>query len=177
MTEATMIGKSPVNPWYREPWPWLLMAGPFIVIIAGFVTAWLAFTTSDGLVTDDYYKEGLAVAETLARSERAESLNIAAGVSLSRERMRVRLSGNAQFIPPAELKVMLSHPTRAGLDLILKLKREGDAYWGEMLLPASGHWLVIIEDGAKDWRLMGSMMLPAANETVIGGGDSAKPLS
>jgi len=55
------------------------------------------------------------------------------------------------------------------------LKPEGGVYSGEMLLPASGHWLVMIEDEAKDWRLMGSMMLPAANETVIGGGDSAKP--
>jgi hypothetical protein len=153
------------------------MAGPFIVIVAGFVTAWLAVTSSDGLVTDDYYQKGLAVAETLARSHRAETLGIAAGVSLTREKMKVRLSGNEQFNPPATLKVILSHPTRAGLDRVLVLQREGGAYWGEMLLPASGHWLVMIEDEAKDWRLMGSMMLPAANETVIGGGETAKPQS
>ncbi|MDP1527366.1 MAG: FixH family protein [Rhodocyclaceae bacterium] len=177
MTATSVMSKQPLNPWYREPWPWLLMAGPFIVIIAGLVTAWLAVTTSDGLVTDDYYQKGLAVAETLARSERAESLGVAAGVSLSREKMRVRLSGNEQFNPPPALRVMLSHPTRAGLDRILVLKSEGGVYSGEMLLPASGHWLVMIEDEAKDWRLMGSMMLPAANETVIGGGDSAKPQS
>jgi hypothetical protein len=177
MTISTLIDKQNANPWYREPWPWLLMAGPFIVIIAGFVTAWLAVTTSDGLVTDDYYQKGLAVAETLARSERAEALGIAAGVSLSREKMKVRLNGNAQFVPPPALKVMLSHPTRAGLDRVLVLQREGDVYWGEMLLPASGHWLVMVEDEAKEWRLMGSMMLPAANETVIGGGETAKPQS
>jgi len=74
MTTTTLTAKNKTNPWYREPWPWLLMAGPFIVIVAGIVTAWLAVSTSDGLVTDDYYKEGLAVAETLARSQRAEAL-------------------------------------------------------------------------------------------------------
>lgn len=175
MTATTLLGKQPVNPWYREPWPWLLMALPATSVVVGLAFAWVAVVTNDGLVTDDYYQKGLAVAETLARSERAESHGIAAGVSLSREKMRVRLSGNEQFSPPPALKVMLSHPTRAGMDRILVLKPEGGVYSGEMLLPASGHWLVMIEDEAKDWRLMGSMMLPAANETVIGGGDSAKP--
>ncbi|WP_251864548.1 nitrogen fixation protein FixH [Achromobacter sp. Marseille-Q4962] len=34
----------PAQPWYREPWPWLLMAGPFIVLIGCFITIYLAFT-------------------------------------------------------------------------------------------------------------------------------------
>eukprot|EP01036_Dinobryon_divergens_P015550 gene15550-21074_t len=44
-------------PWYRHRWPWLLMAGPVAVIIAGLVTAWVAFTGADALVVDDYYKQ------------------------------------------------------------------------------------------------------------------------
>lgn len=177
MTATTTLGKQPVNPWYREPWPWLLMAGPFIVIIAGVVTAWLAVTSSDGLVTDDYYKKGLAAGETLAKSQQAERLGITAGVMLAREAMQIRLSASQAFEQPATLSVTLSHPTRAGMDQQLLLKRTGDVYRGEMLLPASGHWLVLVEDEAKTWRIMGSVMLPAAQESVIGGGDSAKPRS
>ena len=26
------------KPWYREPWPWLLMLGPAVVVVAGFIT-------------------------------------------------------------------------------------------------------------------------------------------
>ncbi len=175
MSATTMIGKQPVNPWYREPWPWLLMAGPFIVIIAGLVTAWLAVTSSDGLVTEDYYKKGLAAGETLAKSHQAEKLGITAGVMLTREAMQIRLNATQSFEQPPTLNVTLSHPTRAGMDQQLLLKRSGDVYRGEMLLPASGHWLVLVEDEAKSWRIMGSVMLPAAQESVIGGGDSAKP--
>ena len=29
-----------VQAWYREPWPWLIMAGPLIVVIASMVTVW-----------------------------------------------------------------------------------------------------------------------------------------
>ena len=59
------------NPWYKEPWPWILMAGPAIVIVAGFVTAWLAIISNDGLVTDDYYKQGLALNQRLQRDHDA----------------------------------------------------------------------------------------------------------
>ena len=38
------------KPWYREPWPWLLMAGPAIVVVAGVTTAVIAFRGADGLV-------------------------------------------------------------------------------------------------------------------------------
>lgn len=165
------------NSWYREPWPWLLMAGPFIVIVAGLFTAWLAVTSSDGLVTEDYYKQGQVAGETLARSRHAEALDLRAGLSMVEGGLRVRLSGRFDAPPPA-LLVNLSHPTRAGLDQRARLVREGDVYSGAINLPASGHWIVLIEDEARTWRLMGSVVLPAAAETVIGGGESAtKPSS
>ena len=37
------------------------MAGPAVVIVAGFITAWLAIESNDGLVDDNYYKVGLSV--------------------------------------------------------------------------------------------------------------------
>lgn len=169
MTATTMEKR---NPWYREPWPWLLMAGPVIVIIAGIVTVWLAVRSSDGLVTDDYYKQGQAVGETIARSRHAEELGLTAGLSMTEGGLRVRLAGSFEAFPPA-LLVSLSHPTRAGLDQRARLVREGDGYAGAINLPASGHWIVLIEDEAHTWRLMGSVVLPVAAETVIGGGETA----
>lgn len=165
------------NPWYREPWPWLLMAGPFIVIVAGIVTAWLAVSSSDGLVTEDYYKQGQAAGETLARSRHAVELGLTAGLSMAEGGLRVRLAGSFEA-PPEALLVSLSHPTRAGLDQRARLVREGKIYAGPINLPASGHWIVLIEDELRTWRLMGSVVLPAAAETVIGGGETvARPSS
>jgi hypothetical protein len=170
MTTATTIGNRTTKPWYREHWPWLLMLGPFIVIIAGSVTAWLAVVTSDGLVTEDYYKQGQAAGETLARSRYAEELGIQAGVRLTADSIRVRLGSRSAMPATPALLVTLSHPTRAGMDQQSRLRQDGDVYVGAMHLPASGHWLVLIEDEAKTWRLMGSVVLPAAEEAVIGGG-------
>jgi uncharacterized protein len=68
------------GPWYREPWPWLLMAGPVAAIVAGIATAWIAIVHQDGLVADDYYKEGLAINRTIARHEAAVRLGVVAQV-------------------------------------------------------------------------------------------------
>ena len=38
--------------WYKHRWPWLLMAGPATVLIAGFITMWISFSGADALVVD-----------------------------------------------------------------------------------------------------------------------------
>ena len=156
-------------PWYREPWPWILMAGPVAAVIGGAITAYIAVTHQDGLVAEDYYKRGLAAGTTIARSERAQSLGVVGAVRLMPDRIVVRMSAKSrEFAPPAFVALTLSHPTRAGLDQSADLKRDGDAYSAPFRLPTAGHWLVMLEDDAKSWRLMGNVVLPASGDVVIG---------
>jgi hypothetical protein len=157
------------RPWYREPWPWILALGPFIVVIAACYTAWLAVKTNDGLVTDDYYKKGLSAYQTIARSELATKFGLTAGVRITGDKLSVRLqASDNDFVAPPTLALTISHPTRAGLDQSRVLVRNGDLYQGEVRLPAAGHWLVLLEDESKTWRLMGNVILPANGETWIG---------
>ena len=66
-----MTLKNDNQPWYKDRWPWILIAGPATVVVAGFITLWMAVVSDDGLVTDDYYKQGLAINQTLARANDA----------------------------------------------------------------------------------------------------------
>ncbi len=159
------------TPWYRERWPWILMAGPFVVVVASIYTAWLAYSTSDGLVTDNYYKEGLAVNKTIALSEAAEALGIEARARFTAEGVKVALmaAADSNFPLPKAIQLTLSHPTRAGLDQKATLVLEDGGYVGLFRVPASGHWIALIEDVAGTWRLVGNVMLPAQGEIVIGG--------
>jgi hypothetical protein len=171
--EASIDSRSSA-PWYREPWPWILMSGPFFVVIAALVSAWIALRTSDGLVADDYYKQGLAVGQTLARSEKAAEAGLVAKLRLKVDGATIHLTAHqVDFAMPGALRVTLSHPTRAGLDSEQVLTRQGDAYLGKVRLPAEGHWLILIEDETRTWRLMGSVVLPAAGEVVIGNPEAA----
>ena len=80
------------RPWYREPWQWIIMAPPAAAVVAGMVMLWLAITSYDGLVTDDYYKQGLAINKTLRRDDRASELSYRARVQLSEDSSRVRVN-------------------------------------------------------------------------------------
>ena len=142
------------RPWYREPWPWILMAGPAAVVLAGFATLWLALSSADGLVAEDYYKQGLAVNRVFAREDAAARLGLVATLEPARGELRLRLAGRAA--PPA-LFVHLAHATRAGFDVTLRLARGGDGSYRAALPPAlpAGHWHVSIEDPRREWRLAG----------------------
>lgn len=158
-----------IRPWYREPWPWMLAAGPLLVVIAGFYTAWLAIVSNDGLVTDDYYRKGLSANQTIARSEQASRLGLTAAVRITGNQLSARLQATDQsFVMPPTLTLTISHPTRAGLDQSRVLVRNGAVYSADVRLPAAGHWLVLLEDERKTWRVLGNVVLPANGETLIG---------
>ena len=142
--------ESMTRPWYQEPWPWILMAPPAAAVLAGIATIWIAVASADGLVAEDYYKQGLALNKVIAREEHAHALGITASVQLSRGRIRVRLEGAA---PPA-LFVHLAHRTRAGLDQRLRLARAGESYEAEMAPLAPGAWRAFIEDPQGAWRIV-----------------------
>lgn len=143
------MNPSPIA-WYRHPWPWLLMAGPAAVLVAGGFTTWLAFASADGLVADDYYKQGLAVNRVLAKEEEARRLGVSAEVRIAEGEISVRLAG----AETQALFVQLAHATRSGLDVRLRLAPgPGGVYRAELPQLARGHWQVVIEDARGSWRL------------------------
>ena len=81
------------KPWYRHPWPWILMSGPAAVLVAGSVTMWIAFASADALVAEDYYKQGLAINKRLGREQAARSLGLDASVVFRDGKILVELKG------------------------------------------------------------------------------------
>lgn len=51
--------------WYRQFWPWFLIALPGTVVVASLITIYIAFTHQDPLVDGNYYKHGLTINERL----------------------------------------------------------------------------------------------------------------
>ena len=163
MTPATQDRR----PWYRHHWPWILMAGPGVVVVAGIVTAWIAVTTSDGLVADDYYKQGLAVNQKLARNDAAAAMQLEARLRLAAGRIDLKMSSRTDAPLPARVRVTLAHPTRGGEDRKMALAGDKGVFAGQMAALGPGRWQVVIEDEAGSWRLAGSVQLPDAPEAVF----------
>ncbi|MEF8721229.1 hypothetical protein E4Q23_06725 [Candidatus Accumulibacter phosphatis] len=145
------------GPWYREPWPWLIMLGPAVVIVAGVATAYLAVISNDGLVADDYYKQGLAINQRSERHLRAAELGLEAELILGgdRDRIRVLLRAKEGTPLPATLSLRITHPTRPGFDQSVSMRSEGGGVYGAKLLPIHGRWHLVLEDEQQEWLLAG----------------------
>lgn len=150
------------RPWYAHRWPWLLMAGPAVVVVAGIVTAWIAATTSDGLVADDYYKQGLAINQRLARQDAAAAMQLEARLRLAEGRVELRLAPLPDLV-----SLTLVHPTHGGNDRKVVLAGGQGLYAGPLAGLGPGRWQVVIEDAAGAWRMAGSVQLPDKPEALI----------
>jgi uncharacterized protein len=53
-----------IKPWWNFGYVWLIISGPAIVIVAGFITLYLALSTPDPAV-EDYYRKGIEINKTL----------------------------------------------------------------------------------------------------------------
>jgi hypothetical protein len=139
------------------------MAAPAAAVLGAAITIGLAVQSADGLVAEDYYKQGLAVNQRLARVQTAASLGIGATLEIESDaggaiQARLRVEGVAL---PATLDLRLSHPTRAGLDQRVRLMAAGDnRYVGRVDALAPGRWHAIIEDDGGRWRISGELRLP-----------------
>ncbi|MBI2379246.1 MAG: FixH family protein [Gammaproteobacteria bacterium] len=154
------------QPWHRNPWPWFLLALPLSVILAGGITAYLAYKDADGMVVDDYYKEGLAVNQDLERDRQAQALGMRAALRIENGQLRIRLDGQDR---PAALKLHLEHPTRAELDREWLLSPDaGGEYSAEWPEGLSGRWHVQLSSVPERWRLMGDWTLEPAAELELG---------
>jgi hypothetical protein len=155
MHAAMSVPVPPAQPWYRHRWPWLLIAGPGIVVVAGFVTLWLAIASDDGLVADDYYKRGLAINRVLERTQRAAALGLSATVDVDPSgaaRVALASASRDAAAAPTAIRLVIVHPTRAGLDRRADLVRGPEGvYVGRVAPMAPGRWLVSVE--TDDWRM------------------------
>jgi hypothetical protein len=163
------------KPWYREPWPWALIAGPAAVVVGGGVTIWLAVSSSDGLVADDYYRRGLAINQVLVRDHEAARLGFRARIRvLETGAVEATLTGGAE--PPPVLMLKLVHPTRAGKDRLLRLTRVAPGLYRSQSGPLpSRRRNAVLEDEAGMWRLTGEWAAPSGQplELAPGAGRSS----
>ncbi len=154
--------KVSTKPWYAHRWPWLLMLGPFIVLVAGSYTGWLAFSRPDALVVSDYYKQGKAINQDLRRDRAAANLGL--HFNLRYDPALGRLSGNIDsFNRPRAGKYLLHlvHSTLPEKDILLPVQANEDGVFNIALpMLESSRWQVLLENERRDWRLNGSWSWP-----------------
>jgi uncharacterized protein len=157
----------PVKPWYREPWPWLLMSGPAIVVVAGLITIVLAVRTHDGLVVDDYYKRGLTVNMDLSRDLAAKTAGLHAKTTIDVANKRVTLGLVNAPAALNNLTLTLSRASVVGHDQVITLQRtsrrdEKSVFVGALQPLEPGKWYATLDESSRSWRLITTVIVPDA---------------
>jgi hypothetical protein len=147
------------KPWYREPFVWLLILFPASAVIGGMFTIYIAVTSDDGLVVDDYYKQGLEINRTLERDKAAARYGLDATLHFERQFIHLYLNAHSDYNLPNQIALHFNHHTRSGFDKSVVLERIGDSLY-QAPLPdlIVGAWTVQL--AGDDWRLLKSVRLP-----------------
>ena len=156
------------KPWYRQFWPWFIIALPASAVVAGLITLYIASSGRDTLVKDNYYKDGLAINQDLAKAQRAATLGISAELGYD------PATGDVTVIPtgmPAgvdRLRLLVVHPTLAEFDQTVSVSRAADGGYGARLrLLGPAKWRIQLLPEAGDWRLEGRLALPEQTQASL----------
>lgn len=150
-------------PWYRQFWPWFIMALPAAAVVAGISTVVIAVKNQDSVVRDDWYKDGKAINLDMAREQRAQALQLSADLTVDAltGEIIVQLQAGKDTPPPRQLQLSFSHATLSERDQHLLLRQQsGTRYTGLLQRPLDGHFSVELDGG--DWRLLEDSHFPQA---------------
>lgn len=148
------------RPWYKEFWPWFLIAVPIVTLIMGGVLLKLAISTEDSLVVDDYYKEGKAINATLDKEALARKRNITTDLTIDNGSITLKFhsgipqEGNA-------LKLSFYHVTLEERDISILLSRDASGiYRGFIEQNMDGKWRVSLTPFDESWKIQNTLNLP-----------------
>jgi hypothetical protein len=152
--------KSPLNkpdegitPWYKEPWMFLVVGVPVIAVCWGMVIITLAVTGKDSLVSDSYYKDGMAYTENNEFIDKAKRLQVKATMTYNKGEIITTISGYLDE-QPSFLQLQLIHPTLETKDESVFLQQaDNGSYLGLANNDHLGKRKLWLQSPEQDWML------------------------
>jgi hypothetical protein len=161
---ASMHDRRPSVPWYRHPWPWILMSIPLASIVVGIILLTAAFSNPHQVVIDNWYQEGRGINQSLALDENARQLGISASLHFNLARQpEIRLSGREE----AGLQLLIYHATDNSRDRELLFLPYGEGRYVAAdqtlsdVLESNSIWYLEVRDVNQEWRLRKRLQTPA----------------
>lgn len=149
-------------PWYRQFWPWFVIALPAAAVSAGFVTLYLA-GSEPAMVVDDYGQIARVTTQRVERARRASELGLAAKLNFyggndgRNGQITISLTRQTDAAAwPDSVMLQLVHPTREDLDRSVPLAGAEGIYSAAFSRP-DGRYYLSLSDAEGSWRLTGEL--------------------
>lgn len=161
--------EEPIRPWYKEPWPWVLITIIVLPIIIMVIRLNIYSDYKVEMVVDDYYKKGKAINQEFDRERLAKDYGIAIFAQFKPDRLLLDINKN-QKAPKELASVIVSfyHPTQVVKDINLMATMRGDGlYTANLPENMKGKWQVTIEPYNKTWKVQKTIILPTPDKVLI----------
>ncbi len=156
------------EPWYRQFWPWFIIALPLTAVLGSAVTIWIAVTNKTLLVSESYYQEGQSINHQLLQDQLAKDANLVVSILFSgkNQLLSVHLSGD--ILLPDSLKLKLTSPFDPQQDVHFQLKRINQhLYQSSYSGNSAGRFYLSILPPAGKWRINQEIQLTAEQPVRI----------
>jgi hypothetical protein len=150
------------KPWYKQFWPWFLIAIPCSSLIVGSMVIRFAYDGTNSLVVDDYYKEGRAINARLDKIDRAIELGITTQLNVQQGSIVLEFLSSAPESGQA-LKLDFFHVTLPDRDFDVLLTRDANGlYRSNVDNPIQGKWRLRLMPLDESWKVQQTVNLPQA---------------
>lgn len=147
-------------PWYRQFWPWFIIALPASAVVAGLYTLWIALQTGDSLVMRSDDGVNTVTERIIAAEQQAAQYGLLATVSIDSLTNAVSVSiGASDATAIADtLELFMRHPTIASRDVLIMLHlampdAAGNPLWvGHFTQPLSDRMIMTLSS-EDSWRM------------------------
>ncbi|MGB3727554.1 MAG: FixH family protein [Glaciecola sp.] len=150
------------TPWYKQFWPWFLIAIPFSSLIVGSQVIRLATDGTNSMVVDDYYKEGKTINARLDKIIAARDLNISTELFIKDGDIALTFLSGAPETGEA-LKLDFFHATQEAKDFAVFLSQDASGvYRYSDDFEVSGKWRIRLTPVDESWKVQQRIVLPQA---------------
>jgi uncharacterized protein len=155
---------------YKEYWFWIVMIPITSSVIVGSSFVYQAFATFDGVVVDNYYKDGKGIKVRVEEDRRAQANGLQATMVAVNNTVKAQIGGTLASYPD-QLDLIFIYPYSDKYDIELVMEHLGDGeYQAEFFPEVQNRYLVQLhtQDGAENaWRLHGETNLPLVAPIIL----------
>lgn len=156
-----------VKPWYKQFWPWFLIALPATVVIWTIMTVIVFTENSVDLVTEDYYKKGKGINVDISKVNIAKELDLSASINEKGNSVIITLDkGKLDHFPA--INAMFVHRTLPDRDFTQLLTADASGNYTLTLdHEMQGPWFIELSPHNSEWLVQGRMNFPIETSTQL----------
>jgi hypothetical protein len=145
-------------PWYKEPWPWILISITGLGVIAGSTLAFIGLSSPPEMVRGEYQRLAKFITEDDGRASAARALGLDGRLEFFVDEVALTLTADNPDRLPDQLMIQFRHPATSDGDRVVVVDRQrSGAYRGRAPEPPAARSHVIVSDLAQSWVLSGRL--------------------